>query len=480
MGYVSGQSRGQGALFPVVLDDLVPEDHPVRVIDAYVGQLDLAALKFAKAEPAATGRPPYDPADLLKLYLYGYLNQVRSSRRLERECGRNVEIMWLLNRLVPDHKTISEFRRLNAAPFKAVCRSFVRFCAEAELIGGQWVAIDGSKFEAVASRRAVVSAAKLEEQLKAIDRQVQSYLESLDGADAAETESASGEPQAVREALTRLQERRADVASTKAILQELGQTQHVVGEPDARLMKTGDGPSAVAYNVQTAVDAKNKLVVHHELTNEFNDQRSLLPVAKAAMEALGVETLNVVADTGYSNGQQAKQCEEAGITPYVPVQRAVNNKNGGIYFDRSAFSFDRDSDTYRCPAGQVLKRKTVVTKDRLVLYTTEACGGCALKPQCTGAKQRWVTRHFEEEALERMRERLQAHPGAMALRCETAEHPFANLKYRILGNGRLLVRGLQRASGEMALAVLAYNFRRALNLLGSGPMKRRLLVQPDC
>ena len=474
MGYVRGQSRGQGALFPVVLDDLVPEDHAVRVIDAFVGGLDLAGLGFGKAELAATGRPPYDPADLLRLYLYGYLNQVRSSRRLERECARNVEVMWLLNRLGPDHKTIAEFRRENAVAFKAVCRAFVKFCAEAKLIGGQWVAVDGSKFQAVASKRAVVTKAVLEEQLKAIDRQVHTYLESLDVADAAEENGQGADRQAVREALERLRERRADVASTKAILEEMKQTQHVVGEPEAKLMKGGE----VAYNVQTAVDEKHKLVVHHELTNEPNDERSLLPTALGAKEALGSHTLNVVADAGYSNGEQAQACEEAGITPYVPVQRAINNQDGGIYFDRSQFSYDKSSDSYRCPAGQTLIRKTIQSESRHVLYTTRACGACRLKPQCTGAKQRWVSRHFEEEALERMRERVQKNPQTMALRRETAEHPFANLKHRILGNGRLLMRGLRGGSGEMALAVLAYNFRRALNLLGGQTMMQRLAIQP--
>lgn len=476
MGYVSGQSRGQGALFPVVLDDLVPEEHAVRVIEAFVAGLDLVGLGFAKAEPAATGRPPYDPADLLKLYLYGYLNQVRSSRRLERECARNVELMWLLGRLAPDHKTIAEFRRQNAAALKAVCRAFVKFCTEAKLIDGQWVAIDGSKFQAVASKRAVVTRSKLEEQLKAIDRQVEGYLKSLDAVDAVEGEAQESNRQAVREALVRLQERRADVAATKAILEELKQTQHVVGEPEARLMKTGEGVSKVAYNVQTAVDEKNKLVVHHEVTSQPNDERSLLPMALATKEVLAAETLNVVADAGYSNGEQAKACEEAGITPYVPVQRAVNNKDGGIYFDRSRFTYDECSDSYRCPAGEVLTRQG--TSDRLILYTTKACGACALKAQCTGAKQRWVSRHLQEAALERMRERVQANLAAMAMRRESAEHPFANLKHRILGNGRLLMRGLHGASGEMALAVLAYNFRRALNLLGAAPMKRRLLNQP--
>lgn len=478
MGYVGGESRGQSALFPVTLDDLVPEDHAVRVIDVFVAGLDLGELGFAKAQPAATGRPPYDPGDLLRLYLYGYLNQVRSSRRLERECERNVEVMWLLNRLVPDHKTISDFRRANAAPFKAVCRAFVRFCAEAELVGGQWVAIDGSKFQAVASWRAVVKASDLDKELASIDRQIDAYLGELEAADQTEADVAPVNKTAVRQALVRLQERRGAAASSREVLKALDTKQHVVGEPEAKLMKMGQGPAAVAYNVQTAVDAKNKLVVHHELTNESNDQRNLLPMAIATKEALNAETLNVVADAGYSNGQQAKQCEEAGITPYVPVQRAPNNRDGGVYFDRTAFAYDQTTDTFRCPAGQLLRRKTVSTEDRLVLYTTGACGGCARKPQCTSAKQRWISRHFEEEALERMGRRLEANPRAMALRRATAEHPFANLKHRILGNGRFLLRGMRGAGAEMALAVLAYNFRRALNLLGSRRMKHRLTIQP--
>jgi transposase len=476
MGFVTGQSRDQGSLFPVVLDDLVPGEHLVRVIDAFVRRLDLVGLGFGKAEPAATGRPPYDPGDLLKLYLYGYLNQVRSSRRLERECGRNVELMWLLNRLAPDHKTIAQFRRENALAFKAVCRAFVRFCAEAQLIGGQWVAIDGSKFQAVASKRSVVTAAKLDEQLKSIDRQVQGYLESLEVADQAEAGSEEPSREAVREALARLKERRADVASAQAILEELKESQHVVGEPEAKLMKTGQGPSLVAYNVQTAVDAKHKLVVHHEVTNELADNRSLLPMATATQDALGAETLSVVADAGYSNGEQLKGCEQAGITPYVPVQRAINNQGEGRYFERAAFAYDASADTYRCPAGELLRRKTINSEARLVLYSGAACSGCALKGQCTGAKQRWVSRHFEEEVLERTRRRLERYPAAMALRRETAEHPFANLKYGILGNARLLLRGINGARGEMALAVLAYNFRRALNLLGANAMTQRLVL----
>jgi len=479
MAYVSGDSRDQATLFPVALGDLVPEDHLVRVIDAFVVGVDLRQLGFAKAQPAATGRPPYDPGDLLKLYLYGYLNQVRSSRRLERECGRNVELMWLLNRISPDHKTIAEFRRLNAQPFKAVCRSFVRFCAEAELIGGQWVAIDGSKFQAVASKRSTLTASQLEAEMKSVDTAVQSYLESLDQADEAEPTESSSDPRAIREALARLQQRRADLATTREILKELKTSQHVVGEPDAKVMKMAQGNMAVAYNVQSAVDAKNKLIVHHELTNEANDTRSLAPMAKAVKEALNAQSLNVVADGGYVNTEHAKSCEDAAINAYVPVQRGHNTHGGGIYFDRSAFAYDKESDTYRCPARNVLKLKYVSKADRRFIYMTPACGDCALKAKCTSAKQRTLWRHFDEEALERMQERLRQFPQAMALRRKTVEHPFANLKHWILGNnGRFLLRGMTAAGGELALAVLAYNFRRALNLLGSAVMKQKLRALP--
>lgn len=326
----------------------------------------------------------------------------------------------------------------------------------------------------MASKRAVVSSAKLEEQLRAIDRQVQSYLETLEQADGVEGEERAADKDAVLEALAQLTQQRANAATTKAVLAELGEAQYVIGEPEAKLMKGG----TVAYNVQTAVDAKHSLLVHHEVTNEANDLRSLLPTASAAKQALEVKELNVVADAGYSNGEHAKACEETGITPYVPVQRAVNNKDGGIYFDRSAFVYEQASDSYRCPAGRTLSRRTINTKDRLTHYTSPVCGGCTLKPQCTGAKQRWITRHFEEEALERMQQRLSRYPQVMALRRQIAEHPFANLKYRVLDNGRFLLRGLRGASTEMALAVLAYNFRRALNLLGAARLHQQLITQP--
>jgi len=475
MGFVTGQSRDQGSLFPVVLDDLVPEEHLVRVIDAFVSRLDLVGLGFGKAEPAATGRPPYDPGDLLKLYLYGYLNQVRSSRRLERECGRNVELMWLMNRLAPDFKTIAEFRRQNGPALRAAGGAFVRFCREAGLIGGEWVALDGSKFQAVASRKRAVTVEQLQRQEAGIQKRIAAYLEQLEVADR-EEEQVPGQPdaQALRAALEQLRLRAADAASSAALLKALGASQHVVGEPEAKLMKTGEGAAKVAYNVQSAVDAKHSLIVAHAVTDEVTDNRSLAPMAQAAQRSTGATTLKVVADAGYSNAEQAAQCEGCGILPYVPANRSVNNQGEGHYFEKSRFDYDAVSDRYRCPASQWLTRKQLYRPGRAVFYTTTACGACALKARCTGAKQRIVSRLIEEAALERAQARVAAEPHAMALRRQTAEHPFGSLKYHILSHGRFLLRGLHGSGTEMALAVLAYNLRRACNVLGLQNLTSRL------
>ncbi|HEX6792382.1 MAG TPA: IS1182 family transposase [Casimicrobiaceae bacterium] len=468
MGYVRGEGREQGTLFPVRLDELVPAEHGVRVIEAFVDRLNLVELGFGKATPAVTGRPPYDPADLLKLYLYGYLNQVRSSRRLERECSRNVEVMWLLGRLIPDHKTIAEFRRNNGAGVRAACASLVQFCRHMGLLGGQWVAIDGSKFQAVASRRQALTREQLRREQKRLEGQIEHYLSELDRADA-EDEPAQEQPEPLRRALDAL----GTCESIGALMDALGETQQVLGEPEAKLMRTSAGMQ-VAYNVQTAVDAQHALIVAHEVTSEATDNRSLAPMAQAAKRELGVDSLKVVADAGYSSGEQAAQCEAQGIEPYVPPNRSGNTQGGGLLFDRSRFLYDPTSDTFRCPARQVLKRKQMLRRERAVVYTTSACGGCALKAQCTNTGQRYVTRHLFEPALQRMQQRLQSVPEAMQLRRATVEHPFGTLKYQIFGHPRFLLRSRWGAGSEMAIGVLAYNLKRVINLLGVSVLRQTL------
>lgn len=441
MGYIVGEGRSQGSLFPIALDDLVPADHVCRVIDAFVGSLDIGALGFERAEAADTGRPGYDPRDLLKLYLYGYLQQIRSSRRLEAECRRNVELMWLLGRLYPDHKSISEFRRVHREAVTQAGGQLIQFARGAGLIRGEWIAIDGSKFRAVSSAKGVREREAMAHYL--------ARLESADSEDAGVT---------------------IDATAVAAALEKL----KLHPEPEARFM-VSQGGHAPAYNVQTAVDAEYALIVAHEVTTEAADNRSLQPMAEAARKAVGdPDTLNVVADAGYSNGRQARMCEEQGIVAHVPSNRSINNHGDGKLFDRNVFAHDPKTDTLRCPAGQSLYRKQQHRKDRIWLYAAqaEACGACALKARCTTGERRYVTRHWDDEILTQMNQR--ATPEVMRLRRSTVEHPFGTLKYRIFGHPRFLLRGRRGAQTEMSLAVLAYNLKRMINILGAGTLSARL------
>jgi len=466
MGHRRGEGREQAALFPVMLDDLVAQDGLVRVVDAWVAWLDLKVLGFGKAQAQVMGAPPYDPADLLKLYIWGYLSAIRSSRALERECHRNVECMWLLGRLAPDHKTIAEFRRSNSRALVATCAAFVQFARSQRLIAGATVAVDGSKIRAVASRKAVLRKQELSEQARRNAQQIEHYLQLLDAQDRQEVGNGPrGED--VRRALQRLQGQQAQVSGQ---LQQLAQgrgTTAVKGEPQAQVM--GHALNfAPGYNLQTAVETQSHLIVAHKVTNEANDLRQLQPMAEAASQALA-QPATVVADAGYANGEHIAQLDAKGITSYVAVCRAVNNRCGGTLYDKSVFSYDAAADSFTCPAGKMLARKQLHNKDKMVIYAARAedCGSCANKPKCTGAAQRFVARHLYEDALQANAHRMSQRPEMMALRKQTVEHPFADLKHRILGNARLLMRGLEGARSELSLAVLAYNLKRTFNMKGA-------------
>lgn len=440
MAYIQGEARGQHALFPSTLEELIPADHVCRVIEAFVSKLDMEGLGFVRSEPAETGRPGYDPRDLLQLYLYGYLHQVRSSRRLEAECRRNVEVMWLLGRLVPDYKTIAEFRRMHREAVTKAGAELVRLARRVGLVKGEWVAIDGSKFRAVASATTV-------REREAVKR----YLDQLESAD--EQDEVVIDPRAVAAALEKLKQD---------------------AEPEARFMRTRDG-FAPAYNVQTAVDAEHGIIVAQQVTTQAADNRSLLPMAEATKQALDhPETLNVVADAGYSNGEQAEQCEQQGILPHVPANRAVNNQGDGTLFDRSLFIYDEKTDTFRCPADKTLTRKQLHKKDRCVIYAAPivVCDKCPLKSRCTNTSRRWITRHLQEGALQRMHARATAQ--AMRLRRCTVERPFALLKYVILGHPRFLLRGQRGAQIEISLATLAYNLKTMMHALGAANLAAAL------
>lgn len=468
MHYIQGEARSQGSLFPVALDELVPEDHLVRVIEAYVARLDLREMGFSKVQPRKTGRPSYDPADLLKLYLYGYFQRIRSSRRLEAECQRNVEVMWLLGRLAPDFKTIADFRKDNCQAFQATCRAFVQFCRRVGLITGELVAIDGSKFQAVASARKHLSLKQLKRQQDKLEKHIAQYMAHLDAGDAEDNREPIDRA-AVKQALQQLQRKHGNNLTTQALMEAQDLEQFVVGEADAKMMRTHLGPR-VAYNVQTAVDSEHCLILHHAVTDAGTDNQQLEPIAIAAKALLGQEALNVTADAGYSNGEHFQACEDAQITAYVPPNRAINTQGDGQQFERDAFTYDEPSDRYQCPAGKMLTLKQLNRGSRIYAANPHDCDRCPLKPKCTQAKQRYLSRHAHEAAFERMEQRLAAHPQMMLRRRSIVEHPFGNLKQWLFGNGRFLMRHFSGARAEMSLAVQAYNLKRAIKVLGARRM----------
>jgi transposase/IS5 family transposase len=462
-GHVEGESRYQRALVAPSLDEQVGADHPVRVLDAFVDTLDLKGLGFSKAAAEETGRPPYHPRDLLKLYLYGYANQVRSSRRLEREAERNIEVRWLVNGVSPSFKTVADFRKDHPEAIVGVTRAFVLFCRGQRLYGGELVAIDGTKIEAVASRKKVVTPERLEKQMAAIDRKIAEHLAAMDEAD--EKEAAQEQPMDVAAALRALRDQREEVAAQAKALAKEGLSSQVIGEPDARLMKTARHGFQVAYNAQTAVDAEHGLIAAFDLTNDGNDLGQLQPMAEAAKEALGAETLSVVADSGYSNGEQGQACQEAGITAAVPRPQTANPKNPSL-FTRDAFTYDAAGNSFTCPAGEMLTPVTVSKTEQKTYYATQACAGCALKPSCTKAERRMIARGFYEDAKDAMHQRAAVDPALMKQRRCLAEHPFGTMKSR-MGYPRFLLRGLEKAKAELALDVIAFNMKRAITIRGA-------------
>ncbi len=474
MAHVTGQSRYQSTLFPEVLDEVVSIDDPVRVIDAFVETLDLMALGFSKVAAEEMGRPPYAPGDLLKLYIYGYLHRVRASRRLEAETRRNVQVMWLLNRLTPAFKTIADFRKDHAEAIVKVCRAFIRFCREQSLFGAELLAIDGTKIAAVASRKQVMTPQRIEQMNAAIDRRIADYLASMDEADRQEAGSA-GKPADVAAAIEALKAQKERLQAQAQDMAARGLKQMVMTEPEAKLMRTPHG-HAVAYNAQTAVDAEHKLIVAFDLTNEGNDLQQLHPMAVQGKAAVGAGEVTVVADTGYSNGEHGARCERDKITAIVPRPETVNPK-GTQYFSRDQFSYDRESDSWRCPAGETLSLyKTSRTKQKKE-YTSRACDTCALKAQCTNTARRVVVRHFYEDGREAMHRRAVADPIWMKRRRETVEHPFGTVKWLMAGP-RFLVKGLKKAKAELALGVLCYNLKRVTNILGVPALLGALALSP--
>ena len=470
--FVEGTDRGQSTLFPECLEDWICEDNPVRAIDVFVDELELAELGFGGVEPEVTGRPSYHPSALLKLYIYGYLNRVQSSRRLEREGGRNVEVMWLTGRLAPDHKTIADFRKDNGPAIRKVCAQFVAICRAIGLLTTASVAIDGSKFKAVNNRDKNFTRAKMERRLAQIEESVARYLSQLDTADLQEPSEALAIKTAhLKEKLAKLA---SELERLKAIEKEMlasPDQQISLTDPDARSMATsGRGSGVVGYNVQVAVDTKHHLIVTHEVTNTGTDRSQLAKTALRTKDVLGAEHLDVVADRGYFNSPEILACEQANITVTLPKPMTSGAKADGR-FGKQDFAYLPSEDVYRCPAGEKLTYRYTNEEHGRTLrhYWTGACRRCPLKAQCAKEPERRIKRWEHEHVLEAVQQRLDANPQAMRVRRETVEHPFGTLKMR-MGATHFLMKRLRNVATEMALHVLAYNLTRVMNIIGVQPL----------
>jgi len=465
--FIEGEDRTQVTLLPECLDDYVESENPVRVIEVFVDGLDLGALGFVGVDPAATGRPAYHPAALLKIYIYGYLNRIQSSRRLEREAQRNVELMWLTGRLTPDFKTIANFRKDNGPAIRNVCRQFVVLCQRLDLFAQAIVAIDGSKFKAVNNRDRNFTRAKMQRRMAQIEENIARYLADMDTADRAEPAIAEAKTSRLRDKIAALKQQMQQLKEIETRMLAAPDQQISLTDPDARSMNTR-GSGIVGYNVQTAVEPKNHLIVSHEVTNVGNDRGHLATMANQAREAMGTEELTVIADRGYFSGDEILACDQAGMTPFVPKPLNSNSKAEGR-FGKPDFIYIASDDEYRCPAGQrLIKRFTTVEAGMtLNVYWSSACPRCPIKAQCTTGSERRVRRWVHEAVIDAMQERLDRDPEKMRVRRQTVEHPFGTIKYW-MGAAHFLMKTLERVRTEMSLHVLAYNLKRVMRLLGIG------------
>ncbi len=470
--FVEGTDRGQSTLFPECLEDWVDENNPVRVIDVFVDELDLGELGFDGIAPEATGRPSYHPSVLLKLYIYGYLNRVQSSRRLEREAGRNVEVMWLTGRLSPDHKTIADFRKDNGGAIRKVCARFIMLCRRLDLFADVSVVIDGSKFKAVNNRDRNFTRAKMERRLAQIEESVARYLQQLDSADRQEpSEARTLKTTRLKEKIEKLKEEVQRLHGLKARMLAAPDQQISLTDPDSRSMATsGRGSGVVGYNVQVAVDTEHHLIITHEVTNVGSDRAQLAHMAKKTKVALEATNLDVIADRGYFSGEEILECDKAGITVTLPKPMTSNAKAEGR-FSKQDFRYVTQEDVYVCPAGERLAYWFTTQDKGLVLrrYRTNACQRCSIKHTCTTSKERLISRWEHEHVIEAAQRRLDEHPEKMRQRRETVEHPFGTIKAR-MGATHFLMKTLPRVASEMALHVLAYNMTRVMNIMGIQPL----------
>lgn len=476
MAYIKGEYRNQITLFPEAIDDYITIDNPVRIIEAFVNSLDMQNLGFQKTEPHNTGRPPYDPRDLLKLYLYGYLNRIRSSRRLENEAGRNLELLWLLKKLKPDFKTIADFRKDNPQALKAVFQQFTLLCKDWDLYGKEIIAIDGSKFRASNSKRNNYNQKKIQRHLKYIDEKITTYLNQLDNNDQDEADIHVPSAEEIQKRIEELKNRKEKYIAMQEQMEETGATEISTTDPDARLMAVNNNGIEVSYNVQIAVDQKHKLIIESELINNPADQNQLSNMAKQAKQTLEIDQIKVLADKGYYSTNDLIQCETNQIETYVPKPKSTGNI-ANPDFQSDKFQYDQEQDNYRCPAGQILYpgRKREVNGVKYQDYKNfRACKDCPLKDQCTKAqKGRTISRNLAQPLLDKIDKRTQENKKLYLQRQMIVEHPFGSIK-RNWGYNHFLTRGLVSVNVENKLHILVYNLRRVINILGVEEIVRRL------
>ena len=466
MTHIAGHDRSQTLLLPESLDDYVGPENPVRFIEAFVDGVDLTAAGFIRVSAKRTGRPGYAPADLLKLYIYGYLNRVRSSRRLEAETHRNIEVIWLLRHLKPDYKTIADFRHDNRKAFRPIFRQFVLLCRQLDLFGRELLAVDGTRIKAVNNKDRNVTRASLTKFIELADAKLDDYLQRLDQSDAAEITTRGSRVENLAEKIAAIRTRRRRCQDMLAQLDRTGEDQISLTDPDSRAM-AAHTRVAVGYNVQVAVDTKHKLIVEQQVTNQVVDMGLLTETAEAAKEVLGVETIDAVADKGYFKIEDIEACEKAGIVPYVPRPQRGPSVKAGL-FRKDEFRYDAGRDVYVCPAGQHLYpySSSLLRGLTKINYVNKlACDDCTIRSHCTAGKFRTVSRLENEAVLDRMQERLAKRPEVLDRRRETVEHPFGTIK-QWMNQGAFLMRGLEKVRAEFSLTALAYNLRRVLNIVG--------------
>jgi len=466
--FIEGENRNQATLFPECLDDYITEDNAVRVVDVFIDGIDLSKLGF-KTVPEITGRPAYNPATMLKLYVYGYLNRVQSTRRLEREAGRNLELMWLLARLVPDFKTIADFRKNNTKAIRLVCREFVMICRKMNLFSDAFVAIDGSKFKDVNSSARNFTHANIKRRLKEIDKSVDQYLKQIISADRLEESVAKNKTDRLENKIIKLRKEVERLNNMTAQFDATQAKQISLTDPDARAMKAR-GYATIGYNVQTAVDVKHHIIVAHEVTNEGTDRAQLKNMSVQAKDAIGSKKLSVVADRGYYSGKEIKSCEDDGIQTYLPKSQTSGNQAHGLFGKRD-FIYKPKQDEYLCPGNErAIYRFSREEKGKLIRrYWSSACVNCSIRSQCTSGKNRRISRWEHEEILDIVDARIEREPEKMAARRNTVEHPFGTIK-GWMGYTHFQMKTLDRVSAEMSLHVLAYNLKRVINIMGVGAL----------